>query len=600
MPPTLTRDQVPTVLTWNLDDIYASPAEWEADLARVESEIETVTQFQGKLGDGPDDLLGCLQASDRLAERFGRVGAYAVFGVSADAMSPAFQEMSARAASLDATVDAALSFVTSELIVLPDGTIERFLTEEPRLDVYRKQLEDVQRKRPHVLSPETEEVLATLGEVLDAPRTIWQRTTSADLMCPPIKNAAGQETPVSIARYVFGLSQSSERETRRLASEALAAGLGRHKNGLATTLGTTIQRNVKLAKLRRYASAEEMILAPQQVPLSVYNNVLDVVHDNIAPHVRRLIGLRQRVLGLDRVYRYDLDAPLDPGFEPTATFEESGRLIGKGLSVLGPEYAEIVRSAFRDRWIDRADNLGKRSGAFCATVYGVHPYVFTTWQDNLRSAFIVAHELGHAGHGTLAGRQQVISNARTELFFVEAPSTANELILGQHLLDTTTDRRLRRWIIGQFLGTFTHNMVTHLLEGHFERRLYALAEEGKPLTLKVVLDTQHEVFERFYAGSVELVDSDRLYWSQQPHFYRGLYPFTYAAGLTCGVGVSEAIRVEGEPAARRWLDTLRLGGTLPPLELMRRAGVDLSTTEPLQRAVAFFGRLVDELEASFA
>jgi oligoendopeptidase F len=597
--PQLIREQVPVELTWNLDDIYPSPADWEVDVAQVQTEIETVTRFRGTLGGGSDAVLRCLQARDRLAERLLCVSAYASLAVSTDGTSAHYQAMSARASMLGATVDAELSFLESELIALPDGTIERYLASDPGLGTYRKQLEDVLRKRVHVLSPETEEVLAALGETLGASALIWQRTTSADLVCPSIQTTAGEEIPVSIARYVFGLSQSPDRETRHRAFDALAAGLNRHKNGLATTLATTIQRNVKLARLRRYDSAEEMILAPQQVPLAVYHNVLDAVHDEIAPHVRRLIRLRQRVLGLDQVYRYDLEAPLDPGFEPTATFEETDHLVQEGLAVLGPEYAEIVRAAFRDRWIDRADNVGKRSGAFCWSVYGVHPYVFTTWQDNLRSAFIVAHELGHAGHGTLAGRSQVLSNTRTELFFVEAPSTANELILGQHLLATTTDPRLRRWIIGQFLGTFTHNMVTHLLEGHFERRLYQVAEADKPITLKVVLDTQAEVFERFYRDSVVPSDADRLYWSQQPHFYRGLYPYTYAAGLACGYGVAEAIGAEGQPAVDRWLATLRAGGTRPPLELMRQAGVDLATPEPLRRAVAFFGRLVDELERSF-
>lgn len=600
MPAQLTRDQVPEELTWNLADIFPSPREWEADVARIPTEVQAVTKYRGKLHSGSDAVFSCLQARDQLAATFLRVSAYASLGASADATSASFQAMSARAMTLGATVDAALAFLDPELVALPEGTIESYLADEPFLGIYRKQLEDALRRRPHVLAPETEETLAALGEVLNAPQTIWQRTTAADLVCPPIRNDADEEIPVSIARYVFGLAGSANRETRRLASEALAAGLNRHKNGLATTLGTTIQRNVTLARLRHYGSAEEMILAPQQVPRDVYNRVLDVVHDEIAPHVRRLIRLRQRVLGLVQVYRYDLEAPLDPDFEPTATFEECGRLILEGLAVLGSEYGAIVRSALRDRWIDRADNVGKRSGAFCWSVYGVHPYVFTTWQNNIRSAFILAHEFGHAGHGTLAGRHQVISNTRAELFFVEAPSTANELILGHHLLATTTDPRLRRWIIGQFLGTFTHNMVTHLLEGRFERRLYQLAEGGRPITLKAVLDTQHEVFERFYGGTVTLTDSDRLYWSQQPHFYRGLYPYTYAAGLACGYGVAESIRVDGPPAVKRWLATLSDGGTHPPLELMRRAGVDLTAADPIKRAVGFFGDLVDELEVSFA
>jgi oligoendopeptidase F len=307
-----------------------------------------------------------------------------------------------------------------------------------------------------------------------------------------------------------------------------------------------------------------------------------------------------------------LRAPLDPDFERPTTFEEAGRMLSAGLAVLGPEYGQMVEQAIAERWVDRADNLGKRSGAFCASVYGVHPYVFMVWGGGLRSAFTLAHELGHAGHGYLSGRDQIVSNAHNSgigrftgagnsLFFVEAPSTTNELLLGRHLLDTTDDPRLRRHLIEGFLGTFTHNMVTHLLEAHFEQRLYDLAEADQPITTQAVMAAQEEVFARFYGEAVEMDLGARLYWMQQPHFYvsGSLYPYTYSAGLACGVNVAEAIGQEGAPAVERWLATLRLGSTLSPVELAAHAGVDMTSPEPLQKAVAFFGRLVDDLERSY-
>jgi len=405
-------------------------------------------------------------------------------------------------------------------------------------------------------------------------------------------------------------ARSPDREVRRRAYESLTAGLDRYKHTLATTLAAVVKRNVVLARLRGYRSAVDMILAQERVPESVYRTILEVVHDGMAPHMRRLVRLRGRVLGIERMHRYDLEAPLDPDFDPPTTFDDSRRLIGDGLRLLGAEYGQIVEAAFRDRWVDRADNIGKGSGAFCSPVYGVHPYIFTTWRDRLRNTFILAHELGHAGNGLLAARSQVVSNASFgstpvtgvawDRFFVEAPSTANELLLGHHLLDTTDDPRLRRFVILQFLGTFTHNMVTHLLEAHFEQRLYDLAEADQPLTTATIMEVQAEVFARFFGDTVALDDGARLYWAQQPHFYVGLYPYTYAAGLACAYNVVEGIRRDGQRAVDRWLDTLRAGLTLPPVELARRAGVDMTSPEPLQRAVAFFGHLVDELEQSFA
>jgi oligoendopeptidase F len=601
-----TRDQVPAELTWDLDDIYPSAGAWEADLAALEGDLERVTAFRGRLGEGPGTLRACLEAREAFLERLIRVGSYARLHLSTDGLSSGNQAMSARAESFGARAGAALAFLTTELVALPDGTIERYLAEEAGLETYRLQLEDVVRRKPHVLQPQTEEVLAALGEALDLPRTVWQRATTADLRCDPIRGDDGREIPVSIAAYQFDLRHHPDREVRRRAYESLSAGLDRHKATLATTLASHIKKNVTTARLRGYPSAAEMILAPQRIPHGVYRNVCETVHDGMAPHVRRLLRLRARRLGLDRLRMYDLEAPLDPGYDPPTTYAESERLIRDGLRSLGPEYDAVVAAAFRDRWIDRADNLGKRSGAFCATVYGVHSYVFTTWSDGLRSAMILAHELGHAGHGMLASRSQVISNARVGLFFIEAPSTANELLVGQHILDAADGagaedgQRLRRFVILQFLGTFIHNMVTHMLEAHFERRLYELAEDDRPLTVGTVLQVQGEVFERFYGDSVVVDDMSKLYWGQQPHFYVNLYPYTYAAGLACGTVVADDIRREGEPAPRRWLETLRAGGSLPPLELARRAGADLVGPEPLERAIAFFGRLVDELERSFA
>lgn len=600
----LTREQAPVEQTWNLADIYATPAAWEADLGRVEGDSATVAAYRGRLGEGAATLLACLRARDALIERLGRVASYARLSASADGLAPANQAMASRVAATMASVGAAQSFLDTELVGLPEGTIERYRANEPALREYAGPLDTALRRRAHVLTPEAEEAVAALGEALEAPYTVYQRATAVDLACPPARGEGGEETPVSIAHYVFGLAQSPDRELRRGAYLSLAAGLGAHKATLATTLAAYVARNVAMARLRHYASATEMILDAQQAPEAVYTNVLDIVHDEIAPHVRRLLELRRRALGVEQLYRYDMEAPLDPGYDPTVTFEEAERLIREGLQDLGEEYGEMLTAAFRDRWIDRADNAGKASGAFCAPVYGVHPYVFTTWQDRMRSAFILAHELGHAGHMLRSARAQSASNAMADfeqiMFFVEAPSTANELLLGRRLLDTTDDPRLRRWVILQLIGTFTHNMVTHLLEAHFERRLYELAEAGQPLTTAAIMDAQGAVFERFFAGAVVVDDAARLYWLQQPHFYLGgLYPYTYSAGLSCAYGVVEAIRAEGRPAVDRWLGVLAMGTTRPAIELAREAGVDMTSPEPIRRAVAFFGTLVDELERGF-
>jgi oligoendopeptidase F len=606
----LARGEVPVELTWNLADIYPDEAAWNADYERVIAALPKLAAYRGRLGESATTLLAFLEARDAAAERYAKVRGYAHLGISTDGLSPTLQAMAIRSGELSARVGEALSFVTGEIAGLPAGTVEGFLAAEPRLDTYRFQLESLLARRGHVLSPQTEAALAALDDVLDLPEAVWNQSTAADFAAAPVADGEGSEVSVTIARWVFGLSKSPDRDLRRRAYQSLGAAMDARKHTLATALATNVKRNVSLARLRGYNSAAEMILAPQRVPDDVYRMILRVVHDGMAPHARKLARLRQRVLGLDAVHHYDLEAPLDPAFDAALDYAGCARLIKEGLSVLGSEYGAILDAALGDRWIDRADNVGKRSGAFCSDVYGVHPYVFTTWQDQLRSALVLAHELGHCGHGELSARAQAISNADpfatgaftglgVPLFFVEGPSTANEMLMGRHLLATTTDPRRRRFIIEQFLGTFTHNMITHLLEGRFEQRLYDLVEAGRPLTTNAILDVQAETFATFWGDAVVLDDEAKLYWAQQPHFYYGLYSFTYSAGLAGGVAVADSIQREGQPAVDRWLEVLRLGGKLPPIELAARAGVDLTSPVPFERAVSYFGELVDELETAY-
>ncbi|MGH2387088.1 MAG: oligoendopeptidase F [Chloroflexota bacterium] len=598
----LTRDQVPEAETWDLSDIYRSSAHWAADMTVIEQDIEAVATFRGRLAESPSVLAACLKAQETLLSRLDRLRRYAYFRLASDGISVENQGMSSQAEELAARVDAARSFIVSDLAALPAGMIDRYLAQAPDLVPFRALLEDVERNRAHLLSPETETMLAALGASLKSSSAIWQGVTAVDMACPPIRDASGQEFSVSIAGYVFGHSHAADREVRRAAYQSLTGGLQRHGTTFAAALAIHINQNIALARLRGYDSATEMILARQRVPLEVYENVLDVVHDEMAPHVRRLIRLRALVLDIADPHRYDLEAPLDPGYHPPTTFEYCGKLVREALAPLGDDYSALVSSAFNNRWIDRADNAGKRSGAFCWPVHGVHPYVFTTWSDTLRSAFVLAHELGHAGHYTWTLRKQPLSTVSIEpmALMLEAPSTANELLLANHLLDTAPDPRFRRWVILQSLGTFTHNMVTHLLEGRFERRLYQLAEAGKPLTLSAIMAVQDETFAQFYDGAIALDDGARLYWTQQPHFYMNHYSYSYAAGLASACAGVARMRDEGQPAVDRWLEMLSLGATLPPVGILRHAGVDIAHPDTLRHAARYFGSLVDELEQSFS
>ncbi|MBY6277780.1 MAG: oligoendopeptidase F [Symbiobacterium thermophilum] len=594
----LTRAEVPVEQTWRLSDLFPTQADWERELEAIAADASRVTQYRGRLGEGASVLLSCLTEYERLRERLTRAGAYASLRFSEDGSNPENQAVRAKGQALMAQMGAAFAFLQSELLALPEGTVERYLAEEPGLAPFRRWLQQVLAMRPHTLHPETESALAALIEVTGAPYVIYNQAKAGDMRFDPIE-VDGESVPVSFATYEERLERSADVETRRAAFRSFSAGLRRYQHTLAAAFAAEVKKNVVLARLRGYESATHMLLHPQEVSIDVYHNILDVIQAELAPHMRRYARLRRRVLGLDRLLYCDIEAPLDPGYNPGVTFAEGAQIILDGLAVLGDEYIDIVRTALTDRWIDWCDNVGKSTGAFCSSPYGAHPYILISWADTMRNVLVLAHELGHACHLTLAQRNQSVLNFRPSTFFIEAPSTINELLVGQHIMRGTADPRMRRWVIMQLLATYHHNFVRHLLEGELQRRIYALAEAGTPITAVTLSETKGRILEEFWGGEVEIDDDARLTWMRQPHYYMGLYPYTYSAGLTVGTAVAQAIRDEGQPAVERWLRVLKAGGTRKPLELAQMAGVDLSTPEPIRAAVAFVGSLVDELEQSF-
>jgi oligoendopeptidase F len=591
----LTRSEVPVELTWNLEDIFPSVEAWETEFNAVSGLVGTVTKFKGRLHEAAKVLLECLEAQEALQKRLVKVTSYASLNQSADGTSPANQAMAGRASSLGARIHAETSFIQSEALSLPEGTLQRYLAEEPGLEPFRLTIERMIEEKPHLLNPETEMVLAALGEVLNAPSMVYERSRVADLSFEPAVDGKGNRLPVSLG----GHEGSADIVLRRNAYASTTKGLKAYQNTYGATWGTEVKKNVVLARLRGFPSAIHMLLDRQQVTIDVYNNIHDIILKELAPHMRRYAQLRKRVLGLDKMLYCDIEAPLDPEFSPETTLEQARDIVLSGLSVLGPEYAEIVATAFKDRWIDWADNVGKTTGSFCSSVYGVHPYVSTHWGKRLRNATTVAHELGHAGQGVLSQRYQRLANTRPTMFFVEAPSTTNEILVGNYILSQNNDVRMRRWLIMQFLMSYHHNFIRHLIEGELQRRTYALAEKGQPITATVLSKVQGEILDEFWGGEVEIDDGARLVWMRQSHYYRGLYPYSYSAGLTIGTSVAKAIREEGTPAAERWVEVLKAGGTKKPLELAKMAGVDMTKPDPIRAAVAYVGSLVGEVIRSF-
>lgn len=595
----ITRAEVATETTWNLNDIFETKEAWEAEFLAVQKDVSTVTQYEGRLTEGADTLLACLLAQENLQRRLNLVGAYAYLHQSGDSISPENQMNGAKARDLSSMVSSALSFIKSEIIALPDGTIEQYIQEQPELQVFERSLGLLLQTKAHRLSAETEKVLASLGEVLGAPYRIYERSKLADMTFPSAVNGQGEEVPVSFALYENKYVESPDTNLRRNAFKAFSDTLHKYRNTFAETYGTEVKRQVIESRLRGYDSVTDMLLTPQQVTPDMYNNILDILQKDLAPHMRKYAALKKRVLQLDEMTFADLKAPLDPEFSPTISFQEAGELIKEALSILGPEYGEIVSEAFTNRWVDYADNAGKRTGAFCMSIPGVHSYILISWADNMRGAFTLAHEVGHAGHLMLADKYQRLTNNRPSMYFIEAPSTMNELLLADHLLSRSNDPRMRRWVISQLLGTYFHNFVTHLLEGELQRRVYDLAMQNVPITAVKMCELKGDILSSFWGEDVVIDDDAKLTWMRQPHYYMSLYPYTYAAGLTASTAVAQLIREEGQPAVDRWLEVLKAGGSMSPLDLMKLAGVDMSQPDPIRKAAAYVGSLIEELETLY-
>lgn len=592
----LKREEVAKETTWDLSGLFPSRKEWEKAIANLDKEVTKVTKFEGHLADSAENLYQALIAYENLNEKLLQIRSYAFLQASTDGSNPAYQGDLAKASAVLATIAGDIAFFEPELLEISKEKLEQYIENYPPLHNYEKLLKDIMTKKAHTLTREIEQALAQLSETFQAPHMIYERSKQADMRFPNVRNQEGKELPLSEALYEDEYEISADTILRRDAYEKYVQTLERYKHTIASVYATEVTKQVQMAKLRNYPSVTDMLLHPHEVSYEMYNNQLTIIQKELAPHMRRLAKLKQEQLGLEQMTYADLKAPLDPSYNPEITFDEAKELILKALQILGPEYIEIMEKAFAERWIDYANNLGKQSGAFCSSPYGSHSFILLTWTNKMQGTFTLAHELGHAGHFQLANRHQPLLNTDVSTYFVEAPSTLNELLLAEHMLQQTDDDRMRAFIINRLLDTYYHNFVTHMLEAEFQDRIYRLAEAGTPLTADLLTKQKHEAICNFWGSDVEVPLSAGLIWMRQPHYYMGLYPYTYSAGLTLSTAVNKRIKKEGDSVVEQWLEVLKAGSTLKPVDLAKKVGVDMTRKETIQQAVDYVGSLVSELE----
>ena len=586
------RKDVPVELTWDLGAIYDSEEKWKADVERIRrmtNEIEK--EYKGKLTTA-EAIQACLDKYRALDQLRILTGTYCSLAASVDYSDAVLQERDAAFSRLDAQIYSRLSFIDSELIAQDEDLLRQATAQGGPNQPY---LEDLLRQKPYQLQPETERVLAALSPVVNAPYQIYNMAKLADMKFPSFQ-ADGGEHPLGYSLYEDKYEYDPRTEVRREAYKAFYEKLRAYENVTAAAYQANIQGEKIIADQRGYKSVFDYLLFWQKVDRSLYDRQIDLIMEKLAPHMRKYARLLQKIHGLDKMTYADLKLPVDPGYAPPVTIEESRKYIVEGLSVLGEDYQEMVRAAYRERWVDFAQNQGKSTGGFCASPYGNHSYILLTWQGQMSDVFTLAHELGHAGHFKACNAAQSVFGTAVSTYFVEAPSTMNELLLAHYLLKTNPDKRFRRWVLSNMVGnTYYHNFVTHLLEAAYQREVYKIVDAGGGVQAETLDRLMRETLEKFWGGDVELTDGAELTWMRQPHYYMGLYSYTYSAGLTVATQACKRIEAEGAPAVEDWKRVLAAGGTKTPLELAQMAGVDISTDGPLLDTIETIGGYIDEI-----
>jgi oligoendopeptidase F len=590
------RGEVQKEYTWNLESIYPTDADWEADFARVVALLPEVRSYEGKLGESGTTMLEAFIKRDKAYEIWGRLFVYANMRMHEDSTNSTYQGLADRATTLANDLNTATAYMTPEILALPQERIDAFLAETPGLQLYRHALDEINRQRAHVLSGEMEAMLAQAAELGNAPEHVYEMLSNADLKLPTVADESGQQVQLTQGNYVAKFLESHDRNVRRAAFEAMMGTYRAFRNTFGATYSAQVKRDIFFARSRNYKTSLEAALDPNNIPTSVYDNLVATVDQNL-PKLHRYLSLRKRLLGLDELHMYDLYVPMVREVEYKVAFDQAKERVAQALAPLGTSYVEPLTKGFASRWIDVYENEGKRSGAYSWGSYGTQPFVLLNYQESMDSMFTLAHEMGHSMHSYFTWQTQPYPYSSYTLFVAEVASTLNEALLTHYLLQQTTDRALRMYIINHALETFRTTLYRQTLFAEFERDAHARAEAGEALTPELLSSVFKSLNDKYYGAAVTVDDLIENEWARIPHFYSSFYVYQYATGISASAALARQIIEEGEPAVQRYRRFLTSGSSDYSINLLRDAGVDLSTPQPIQQALDTFAGYLDQLEA---
>ena len=591
----LKRADVPQEFTWDLTPVFANDDAWFAEYEALKALPERIAEYRGTLGKSAKDLLAFLKFEDEVTLRLSSLLGYASCKGDEDTSNNFYQDMRGKATGTWVNISGALSFTTPEIMAIDEKVLDSFYKDEPELETYRRSLYQIRRRAAHILSDEGEKLLAAAGEMADAPDRIRSTFSDADLTFDDVVDGQGKVHHLTDGTLV-PLLESTDVKLRENTFKTYYKRMGEFKNTVASTLDAQFKQLRFFAGARKYSSTLEASLDVTEVPVSVYTNLIEAVHANL-DKMYKYVALRKKLLGVDELHMYDVYTPIVPDAAVEIDFEQAKKTVLEALSVLGEDYTDMLKEGFANRWIDVYENVGKRSGAYSSGFGRPHPYVLLNHKNNLDSQFTLAHEMGHALHSYLTMKNQPVNTADYVIFVAEVASTCNEVLLMKYLLKNTTDKNAKAYLINHFLDQFKGTIYRQTMFAEFELEMGKMSENGETLTADALCKKYYELNKLYFGPDMVSDEEIALEWSRIPHFFYNYYVFQYATGFSAAVAIANRILEKGAPAVADYKRFLSSGSSTDPISLLKIAGVDMSSPEPINEALKLFGSLIDELDA---
>ena len=588
------RSEVDVELTWKLEDIFASESEWEKALSEAMSLADEIAGFTGRVGESADTLYKVLETYEKCCLKIHLVYGYAFKMRDVDTTSTYAQTLYSKVMSADVEVSEKIAFMEPEIIAVDEETMNKFYTEKPELNKYKIYITEVRRGKEHSLSPELEKFLAGANELADLPYEVFATLDNADLKFPEITNEKGEKVQITNGRFV-PLEESKDRRVRKEVFEKYYETYGSFKNTSASLYAGQVKQLMFYARARKYSSTLEAAVDGNNVSPEVYKNLVEAVNDNL-DKMHRYVSLRKKLLELDELHMYDVYVPIVKDYDAKYTIEEAKELVLKAVEPLGTNYVNLIKKAFAERWIDVVENEGKRNGAYSSGVYGVHPFVLLNFNGTLDNVFTLAHEMGHAMHSYFSNEAQNYLDSRYKIFVAEVASTTNEVLLMEYMLKNAKDNKERAYLLNHYMDSFKGTVFRQTMFAEFEKTSNEMAEAGEPLTHENLTELYLNLNKKYYGEAMISDDLIGYEWMRIPHFYYNFYVYQYATGFSAAVAIANRVLKEGETAVNDYMKFLQSGCTKDPVSLLRIAGVDMATKEPINSALQVFERVIEEME----